>query len=134
MNRGPRLNLCHSFSICHWNLNSLTAHNYLNVSLLRTKGGFSPQTPTSPPPLPPLTPSPPSPLPPHPPPPPPVFFAITSFFAITCKQVMSISLASWKYPGVSALKDISIAKKRSQSLKFWFSFLKYELTELCQNK
>ena len=24
------------FSICHWNLNSLTAHNYLKVSLLRT--------------------------------------------------------------------------------------------------
>ena len=35
MNPGPRPNLCHSFSICHWNLNSLTAHNYLKVSLLR---------------------------------------------------------------------------------------------------
>ena len=33
MNPGP--NPCHSFSICHWNLNSLAAHNYLKVSLLR---------------------------------------------------------------------------------------------------
>ena len=32
---GPRPNPCPSFSICHWNLNSLTAHNYLEVSLLR---------------------------------------------------------------------------------------------------
>ena len=35
MNPGPKRNPCHSFSICHWNLNSLTAHNYLKVSLLR---------------------------------------------------------------------------------------------------
>ena len=35
MNPGPRPNPCHSFSICHWNLNSLTAHNYLKVSLLQ---------------------------------------------------------------------------------------------------
>ena len=35
MNPGPKPNPCHSFSICHWNLNSLTAHNYLKVSLLR---------------------------------------------------------------------------------------------------
>ena len=34
MNPGPKPNPCHSFSICHWNLNSLTAHNYLKVSLL----------------------------------------------------------------------------------------------------
>ena len=27
MNLGPRPNPCHSFSICHWNLNSLTAHS-----------------------------------------------------------------------------------------------------------
>ena len=33
MNPGP--NPCPSFSICHWNLSSLTAHNYLKVSLLR---------------------------------------------------------------------------------------------------
>ena len=35
MNPGPKPNPCHSFAICHWNLNSLTAHNYLKVSLLR---------------------------------------------------------------------------------------------------
>ena len=34
-NPGPKPNPCHSFSICHWNLNSLTAQNYLKVSLLR---------------------------------------------------------------------------------------------------
>ena len=27
MNPGLKPNPCHSFSICHWNLNSLTAHN-----------------------------------------------------------------------------------------------------------
>ena len=31
MNPGPKPNPCHSFSICHWNLNSLTARNYLKV-------------------------------------------------------------------------------------------------------
>ena len=35
MNPEPKPSSCHSFSICHWNLNSLTAHNYLKVSLLR---------------------------------------------------------------------------------------------------
>ena len=35
INPGPKPNPCHSFSICHWNLNSLPAHNYLKVSLLR---------------------------------------------------------------------------------------------------
>ena len=35
MNPGPKPNPSHRFSICHWNLNSLTAHNYLKVSLLR---------------------------------------------------------------------------------------------------
>ena len=34
MNPGAKPNPCHSFSICHWNLNSPTAHNYVNVSLL----------------------------------------------------------------------------------------------------
>ena len=34
MNPGAKPNPCHSFSIFHWNLNSLTAHNYLKVSLL----------------------------------------------------------------------------------------------------
>ena len=36
MNPGSKPNSCHSFSICHWNLNILAAHNYLKVSLLRT--------------------------------------------------------------------------------------------------
>ena len=36
MNPGPKSNPGHSFSICHWNLNGLAAHNYLKVSLLRT--------------------------------------------------------------------------------------------------
>ena len=35
MNPEPKPNPCHSFSICHWNLNSLAAHSYLKVSLLR---------------------------------------------------------------------------------------------------
>ena len=35
MNAGSKPNPSHSFSICHWNLSSLTAHNYLKVSLLR---------------------------------------------------------------------------------------------------
>ena len=34
-NPGPRHNSNQSFSICHWNLNSITAHNYLKISLLR---------------------------------------------------------------------------------------------------
>ena len=34
-NPGPRCNLNQSFSICHWNLNSITAQNYLKISLLR---------------------------------------------------------------------------------------------------
>ena len=33
MNSGPKPYPCHSFSICHWNLNSLTAYNYLKISL-----------------------------------------------------------------------------------------------------
>ena len=32
---GPKCNSNQSFSICHWNLNSITAHNYLKISLLR---------------------------------------------------------------------------------------------------
>ena len=35
MSPGPKPNPCLSFSICHWNLNTLTAHDYLRVSLLR---------------------------------------------------------------------------------------------------
>ena len=34
-NPGPKRNSNQSFSICHWNLNSITAHSYLKVSLLR---------------------------------------------------------------------------------------------------
>ena len=35
MNPGPKPSPSHSFSMCHWNLSSLTAHNYLKVSYLR---------------------------------------------------------------------------------------------------
>ena len=35
LNPGPEPNPYYSFSICHWNLNSLIAHSYLKVSLLR---------------------------------------------------------------------------------------------------
>ena len=35
MNPGPKRKPFHSFSICHWNLNSLATHNYLKVSLLQ---------------------------------------------------------------------------------------------------
>ena len=35
MNPWTKTNSSHSFSICHWDLNSLTAHNHLKVSLLR---------------------------------------------------------------------------------------------------
>ena len=31
----PKCNSNQSFSICHWNLNSITAHNYFKISLLR---------------------------------------------------------------------------------------------------
>ena len=34
-NPGSRSSPCHIFSICHWNLNSLTSNNNLKVSLLR---------------------------------------------------------------------------------------------------
>ena len=34
-NPGPRPNSSQSFSICHWNLNSITAHNFSKISLLR---------------------------------------------------------------------------------------------------
>ena len=35
INPEPEPNPYYSFSICHWNLNSLTVHNYLKVSILR---------------------------------------------------------------------------------------------------
>ena len=34
-NPGPRGNHSQYFSFCHWNLNSLPAHNYAKVSLLQ---------------------------------------------------------------------------------------------------
>ena len=33
---GPKSNSCQSFSICHWNLNSISAHNFIKISLLKT--------------------------------------------------------------------------------------------------
>ena len=33
---GPRPNSCQSFSIYHWNLNSIADHNFSKISLLRT--------------------------------------------------------------------------------------------------
>ena len=33
-NPGPRKLKTHSFSVCHWNLNSLPAHNFLNLTQL----------------------------------------------------------------------------------------------------
>ena len=34
-NPGPKPSSNQSFSICHWNLNSIAAHNYIKVSLSR---------------------------------------------------------------------------------------------------
>ena len=34
LNPGPKPNSCKSFSICHGNLNSITSHNFIKVSLL----------------------------------------------------------------------------------------------------
>ena len=36
LNPGPKPNSCKSFLICHWNLNSITSHNFIKVSLLTT--------------------------------------------------------------------------------------------------
>ena len=30
MNPGPKPSSCNKFSICHWNLNSISAHNFIN--------------------------------------------------------------------------------------------------------
>ena len=35
LNLGPKRNYSNAFSICHWNLNSVSAHNYATVFLLR---------------------------------------------------------------------------------------------------
>ena len=34
-NLGPKPNSCQSFPICHWNLNSTSAHNFLKLSFQR---------------------------------------------------------------------------------------------------
>ena len=34
-NPGPKPNSCEYLSICHWNLNSISAHNFIKLSLLR---------------------------------------------------------------------------------------------------
>ena len=34
LNPGPKSNSCENFSVCHWNLNSISAHNFSKVSLL----------------------------------------------------------------------------------------------------
>ena len=33
-NMGPKSSFCEKFSICHWNLNSISAHNFIKISLL----------------------------------------------------------------------------------------------------
>ena len=33
-NPGPKPSSSQSFSICHWNLNSISAHNYIKLSIL----------------------------------------------------------------------------------------------------
>ena len=35
-NPGPKSNSSQSFSICHWNLNSISAHNFIKISLLKS--------------------------------------------------------------------------------------------------
>ena len=36
LNPGPKnRNSCYNFSICHWNLNSITAHNFAKLNLLQ---------------------------------------------------------------------------------------------------
>ena len=34
-NPGPKPNSCDCLSICHWNLNSISEHNFIKLSLLR---------------------------------------------------------------------------------------------------
>ena len=40
MNPGPKPCSCNKFSICHWNLNSISAHNFIKLSLLRAYISF----------------------------------------------------------------------------------------------
>ena len=34
LNLGPKSNSCEKFPVCHWNLNSISAHNFSKISLL----------------------------------------------------------------------------------------------------
>ena len=34
-NSGPKPSSCDKFNICHWNLNSISAHNFIKIYLLR---------------------------------------------------------------------------------------------------
>ena len=34
-NPGPKRNSTETFSFCHWNLNSISSHNYVKISLLK---------------------------------------------------------------------------------------------------
>ena len=34
LNPGPKPKTCTSFSVCHWNLNSISSHNFINYCLL----------------------------------------------------------------------------------------------------
>ena len=36
INRGPKRNSAQTFSICHWNLNSVCAYNFAKLSLFQT--------------------------------------------------------------------------------------------------
>ena len=41
LNPGPKnRNSCYNFSICHWNLNSITAHNFAKVNLLQANNAI----------------------------------------------------------------------------------------------
>ena len=34
LNPGPKPDSCENFSVCHWNLDGISAHNFSKVSLL----------------------------------------------------------------------------------------------------
>ena len=40
VNPGPKKNCSTNFSFCHWNLNSLSAHNYVKLSSLKAYNRF----------------------------------------------------------------------------------------------
>ena len=40
LNPGPKCNYSNAFSICHWNLNSISAHNYPKVFFLKVYIGI----------------------------------------------------------------------------------------------